>query len=1259
MIVQFIKKNIFLCLLIFVVFLLAVANYQPSTYLSGWDTLHPEFDFNLNLKRIVFGVWREEQGLGTVAAHSHMSELPRVILLWIFHFFLPLSFLRYAYVFLCLLLGPVGVYFFLEKIILKSQIKHVRQTAAFLGSLFYLLNFGTVQNFYVPFEMFPTQFAFIGWILLFAFQFLEEGGKKNLLLFSTFVIFSSPMAYASQLWYAFFLFFLILIFGYSIKKGSPYIKKSILLTLLLIILNSFWLLPNLYYIKNYSTVPQQAKTNRISSEEFFYHNQKSGTVKETALLRNFYYNWVEYNFATNKNEYLMQEWKKHFQDRSTLVLGYACFLVVLGGLIISFIRYKNFSLPLFLAFTLNFFAIASSTFIISDIFKLLRRSSLLSEALRFSFNKFSINLIFLYAICFSIFFTVLLEFLEKKINRRIFLVVVFIITIFISYLLFTYTKPAFLGYLIDPQMKIKIPDEYFQLNQWLKEKQDNGRILKLPINTLFGWLYYGWGYQGAGFNWFNIKQPTLDRDFDRWYPYNEQSYREISYAVYSQNKTLFEKLLSKYNIKYVLLDENVTIPGDESQQKKLFYPEIKQLFNSSENIKLEQKFGQKISLFEYLPNKRKKPVEVLTDYKIVSPPYRWNYVDEAYKQYGDYITYTQRPSPLGNFIYPARNVLTEQEKINQKILSIGQNSYQISFEKSQSLENGEIKIPSLANTEFEFYSEVYAKKIDDQLTIENKYLLPYLVTGDVYTHQMSFKDEGQNLFSINDKVFTLPFSLTENPIFLGEEILYTQKENTLRFYNDKPVQQTLTSLTKLSPYLCSPAKENQVFGAEPTPEGLIIYGQKAKVCLEIPLNEIANIEKSGALKLYFDYKLEGKTQADFCLLDKQKNKCLLQQKLKPTVLVNPYFDDYFRYEKEKLNSHYLKFLFDLSEENELKTLLIKNIHLTAYEEKGGKTFFVEIPKFDLNTSSFTIKGIFPHQSTLINPESIGQEKKDCGFEKAKVIDKKFIEDGTNIILEYKAIDGSICDSVAFPNLSQNMGYILAIESQNIAGLPLKICFENDETKVCSLEDRLSKNKDQNIDYFIIPPYSSSFGYSLLLSNLSIGNVPTINRIKNIRVIPFPYNFFQSIRWESDNQSAVSLYRYIDTEVEKHSHFLYSIKIKQPLPNESILTLDQAYEKNWRAYIVPNFITRFPILCWLSPVFGQEIKDSSSAQGFDRTQHVLVNNWANGWRLRQDFGDPKGKNIVIIFWPQYLEFIGFGLMVLGLLWVLLKFKNVPN
>ncbi|MGB9637555.1 MAG: hypothetical protein ACPLY7_02030, partial [Microgenomates group bacterium] len=130
------RINLWPVLLAVITGFLCFLNYTPGTWLSGWDTLHPEFNFPLNFQRIL-SVWHEEQGLGTFPGHAQAAELPRLIVLWLASLVLPVSFLRYFYFFACLILGPLGIYFFLKKVIFTKEKEIKKSILSFLGGLFY------------------------------------------------------------------------------------------------------------------------------------------------------------------------------------------------------------------------------------------------------------------------------------------------------------------------------------------------------------------------------------------------------------------------------------------------------------------------------------------------------------------------------------------------------------------------------------------------------------------------------------------------------------------------------------------------------------------------------------------------------------------------------------------------------------------------------------------------------------------------------------------------------------------------------------------------------------------------------------------------------------------------------------------------------------------------------------------------------------------------------------------------------------------
>lgn len=572
--ISFFKKNFFVLLLLAIILIICLLNYTPETWLSGWDALHPEFNFPLNFQRILNGVWRSEQGLGAVAGHSHMADLPRQIILWFFSLILPLSFLRYFYFFLCLILGPLGVYFFLQKIIFKGKNK----LFPFLGGLFYLFNLGTVQHFYVPFEMFATQYAALGWLFLFATQFLQNPSKKPLIFFALITFLATPQAYAATLWYVFFISLTIYLLAWLIINRLNQLKQSLVLISITLIINSFWLLPNLYYIFQHSEEVLNAKINQLFSQEAFLHNLEYGNLANFALFKNHLFSWSYFDFGIDKFTLLLKPWSRHLNQTPVLILGYFFFALIFLGVIITFFKKNKTLFPLVLIFIFSSIFLLNALPPSNYLFNFLRnQNSLFREALRFPFTKFSLILIFTSAIFFS--YGLILK--KGKIS------LVFL-ALFLSSSLVFFALPAFKGELINKKMRVKIPNEYFEAFGWFNQQED-GRVLQLPLHTFWGWEYYNWGFQGAGFIWFGVKQPFLTRDFDRWNLKNEKAYRELSYALYSQNLTLFEDLLTKYQIKYLLLDKSIFSP--EHDKKVLFFEETEKLLASSSKISLINEFN--------------------------------------------------------------------------------------------------------------------------------------------------------------------------------------------------------------------------------------------------------------------------------------------------------------------------------------------------------------------------------------------------------------------------------------------------------------------------------------------------------------------------------------------------------------------------------------------------------------------------------------------------------------------------------------------
>jgi len=625
-------------------------NYTPNTFLTGWDTLHPEFNFSINFKRLIFGVWRSDQGLGDLAGHSAMADLPRVIILWVFHFFLPLNFLRYSYIFLCLILGTLSFFYLIKYLFKKFPHSSI---LAFISALAYLLNLGTMQQFYVPFEMFTTQWAFLPLLILFSLKYLHSKKSTYLFIYLLLTFFAAPQAYAAQLWYAFFVVYILFLTLYSLFHHNRY-KNSLILLLITLFANSFWLLPNLHYALTSSKNPLINRSNRLYSQEYLLQNRATGTLDNTSLIKGFYFNWNEYSFNLRSSQNLTETWNKHLQNYDVFITGHLIFFLSFSGLIAAFMRKDKNFISLSVFFIIPFFLLANSTPIIRIPFDLLLKNTLFQELFRFIFTKVSI----LFTLALNLYLAYTLNLIFSLFSKKY----IKIFSLIFSFSLIIYAFPFFKGHLISPIIRINIPDNYFNLYKFL-QKQSDGRILTLPLHEFSGWQYYDWHYQGSGFIWFGFPQSILDRDSDRWEVKNEQSYREFYYTLYSKNQDNFYNSLLKYKVKYILWDQAIIPSSPKNREQITFRLETLDILNSLLNqnkITFLKQFG---SVFLYEVNQNQDLIQLQAINNFIGPEYVKNYWDSQFSG-NDYLT----TNTTKDQNYPLRRLLNEIEQVNTQLL---------------------------------------------------------------------------------------------------------------------------------------------------------------------------------------------------------------------------------------------------------------------------------------------------------------------------------------------------------------------------------------------------------------------------------------------------------------------------------------------------------------------------------------------------------------------------------------------------------------
>jgi len=1122
------KKFLPVVFLVFVLSALFITNYTPGTYLTGWDNLMPELNLGVNIKRSLLAVWQEYQGLGLVGGMGHATELIRQLIIFPLNLIFPVSFIRYFWHFSMLTLGTLGVYFILGQISLNKN-KTFNLLPRVLGALFYLLNFGTIQFFWPPYEAFSTFWGFFPWLIFSFWNLIKKNNKRSLYVFIILNILATPSFYIPTL----FVVYLLCLAGVSLgsKKPLPLSFKGFFI---IFIINAFWLLPFLYYLLTNLNNTQEAIANQISTEETFLRNQGRGTIKDFLLMRGYYYDFPDRDVS------LMETWHNHFEKTGILLLGYFLGGIAVFGLLLTLIRkhLNGFSLGIFIIWLLGLIALLSAIPPFEQINDILRHIPLINQVFRSPFTKFIVPTAFAFAYFFAISVQSLadikIRFFES--NKLLNFVIAGVLVIMLG----IYSSPAFSGNFIYPKMRVDIPGEYLELIEYLKDKPSMARIANLPQGDFWGWTLYRWGGRGSGFIWYGIEQPILDRAFDVWSLNNEQYYWELSYALQTQNISLIENIFDKYFIEYVLFDDNVFFPGEKEYAKISL--NTKKLLEDSEKLKKVAEFGN-LTLYRF--HKSTVPTIVFGD--IVESNFNGFYSQDLYfNNFGNYISNSQKP----NIYYPFNSMFSNRFQ-NELTFSV--------------------------------------EELDDKLVLE--------IPVEYFEN----------------------FNLKQNNNFSSETIFLNQDIS-----QGYPIAQVEIPLDELSNFRnCASEKSNSEFYSKSNND-ITFEAVNASPCVDWKYSRAFNeLDQPYIVKIEFEYKSKTDEWPQYCLLS-SKGNCLNNKDFplkgfsnhweiySEEILIDPKQDKVVNF----------SLILDAYNENIEKQISYRKIKLTFYPVdasrlsknisyniiQNGENIYFEIPKL---LSNIYIGDLV--EKNLYKLRSINCNSTLPNTGKIELIDnqqEKFIRQSVT--------HGDSCLIWNFPELSLDRGWLVKVEYRNKKGYPLLVSGFDGHDRYKFFYTKLTSEEEWQDAYFVIPAYSQTHnGLALLFDTISYNNSESINDIKSLKIFPLPWEYLQSISYQSGNIIKS------ETHLTEFSGNIWHYEIKNintATQTNKTLILPQSYDKGWIA-ITDNF----------------KLLD-----------HYEISNWANGWQIE---GNPE--KIYIIFWPQILQFIGFGGLGLAMLLVTSK------
>lgn len=730
------KNLLYISLLGLIELVLFFLNYKPGTWLIGWDNLLPELNFSANFKRGLYSVWQEYRGLGLLDGMAHAASLVHTLFLFVLSLVVPKQLLRWLFTFLMHFLGGIGVFKLVKRFKHKDS-----ELVAFLSSIFYLFNFATIQMFYAPLEVFSVHFIALPWLCLLLLKYLDKANKKNLFyLFLASFLFSTQ-GFVPTVFISFFILVISILFFNLVSKKN--IKKVALALLAILISNSFWLLPFLYSGPASADTIKQAKINQISTRELILRNKEFADLKNVLLLRSFNLKFLDRS-REGQMISMMDYWYFYIKRPEVVIISSLFVILLIVGIIEVVFKKRKKYYPFLIGLLLYFIFLGNNIIIFRPLWSFLEKfSPTLIEAFRIPFTKFSIGFVFCWTIILSLGLEKLIKFFKKKV----------VVALAFMVLIFWYAFPSFQGYFIYPKLKIKLPGEYLEIISFFKNQDINKRIAVLPQPSFWNWKIYNWGYRGSGFLWYGLPQPILDRAFDPWSKYNEDYYWQLSQAVYKEDLDLFNRVMDKYNIGYILFDSSVR---SWHHPKELQLDTTLDLIEKSNNLKLI-KATSSLRVYQVEPLKTNNYVYLTKNSFNIGPEYKFTHLDKAFLNLGDY-----KSSEDEEYIiyYPFRSLFTNRQSEEKEFkLEVLEKEVVFKNKITKDFENYIINLPNLLDKENFVFANLIINKEDSKIEFILEAVWPEVYINDKKIFE--FK-ETKKLEELNITDQALPLKLILN-----------------------------------------------------------------------------------------------------------------------------------------------------------------------------------------------------------------------------------------------------------------------------------------------------------------------------------------------------------------------------------------------------------------------------------------------------------------------------------------------------------------
>lgn len=595
-----------LLILLLLLLIICIANFKPSAGILGWDNFSVSLSLKDNLFRTLFATWRDYRGFG-VPSDSEVTDIFRQLLLFPLSLNLSPQIVDQLYYFSLLVIGSIASFFLTKEVldrlfVTRNQLEAwAIQTASLAGALFYTFSLYSIDVFYLPIVMYAVRFAFFPVLLLLFLRLLKNRHLSgwHLILFLIAALLGSPSYLTATVF-----FILLLLFAAVIVANPLQIKRSILIFLLFLAVNLFWLLPFINYTSNKGKIIALSSTFALVNEFLFNQFAERFSWDKLLTFSSEFSSGLPFTSISSGDSVKVHEALSYTHISQNVAWYYVLPLpfILIGFLYLMYLAIQRKSdafWPILLAIG-SLFLLRKEYPPLGFLYDYLGHAiPPLKLVLRFGTTKLNPLLLIAFTIMVGVGVFGLIQILKKV--RRKYLVLpakhmnaaksvgALVLVIWFGWMAYFPLK----GSLFFPLLRTSIPREYYALADTINADPSYARVLHLPVGQFSYWRSYKWGYYGSAFFNFMLNKPLLDKTFspanqdNDFFDFSLNNVFQNAYALDDRELTAraqwLEQLLKRAGVKYVLFDESVDsniVAKDIKTWEYIQQAEVKQMLDA-------------------------------------------------------------------------------------------------------------------------------------------------------------------------------------------------------------------------------------------------------------------------------------------------------------------------------------------------------------------------------------------------------------------------------------------------------------------------------------------------------------------------------------------------------------------------------------------------------------------------------------------------------------------------------------------------------